>query len=55
MWSNVVALFRFYFSWETLTSILKTNNSKTLGDGKSSVLWNSTKNLVDFVKRLKKH
>jgi hypothetical protein len=40
------------FSSGTPTSVFK-KNSNIPGDGKSSVLWNNMKNLVNFMKRLK--
>jgi hypothetical protein len=38
--------------WQTVTSVLKTNNTNILGNGKSSALWHSMKNLVNFIRHL---
>ena len=42
----------FNFGWQTVTSILKTNNTNIVGDGNPSVLWRSVKNLVNFIRHL---
>ena len=49
--------FRVFFQllilgWQTVTSVLKTNSTNIVGDGKPSVLWHSVKNRVNFVRHL---
>ena len=53
MWSIFVAFFQLLILvWETMTSVLQTNNTNIVGNGEPNVLWHSMKNLVNLIRQL---
>jgi hypothetical protein len=40
------------FGWQTVISVLKTNNTNIIGEGNHSVLWHSMKILLNFIRQL---
>jgi hypothetical protein len=56
MWTILVAFFQLLIvGWETATSVLKTENTNILSDGKRRILWHSVKNLVNLIRSINKH
>jgi hypothetical protein len=53
MCSIVVAFFQLLiFSWQMVTSVLKTNNSNIVGNDNRRVLWHCMKIVVNFISQL---